>query len=289
MAVLEISKLNKIYGKGDTAVQAVNDVSFSVEAGEIVLIMGPSGSGKTTLLTMLGGLLTPSSGHIQINNIELTSLRGSKLPKIRLQEIGFVFQSFNILENLTAKENVQIVGQLAGLQAQAAENRSKELLRKLHMEHRLDHTPNQLSGGQQQRVAIARALVNDPELILADEPTGNLDSKSGHEVMMLFHNIAKEEGKSVIIVSHDPRIKDIADRILWIEDGKITDAPPEPAETIKDPVCGMQVDIKYAPFTKQVEKNEYKFCSEDCMKKFVEHPYKYVDSMKATSDTELIM
>jgi putative ABC transport system ATP-binding protein len=151
-----------------------------------------------------------------------------------------------------------------------------KLLAKLHMEPRLQHLPATLSGGQQQRVAIARALINNPKLILADEPTGNLDSKSGHEVMMLFHNIAKADHKTVVIVSHDERIKDIADRVLWIEDGKISDAPPEPESTVKDPVCGMQVDAKYAPFSATVERKYYQFCSEDCKKKFTEHPYQYV-------------
>lgn len=279
MDMLTVSNIRKVFGKGDAAVVAVNDVSFAVAKGEIVLIMGPSGSGKTTLLTIMGGLLTPTAGTITINTVDITKAKRRELSEIRLNEIGFVFQSFNILQNLTALENVQIVGELAGLSSHEAKQRAIDVLKKLDMEQRLYHLPAKLSGGQQQRIAVARALMNNPELILADEPTGNLDSKSGHEVMMLFHNIAKEDGKTVVIVSHDERIKDIADRVLWIEDGKISVAPPQPELTVKDPVCGMQVDAKHAPFSTLVEGKEYTFCSENCKKKFSEHPYTYVQSL----------
>lgn len=224
MAMVTISHIRKVFGKGDTEVVAVDDVSFAVSSGEIVLIMGPSGSGKTTLLTMIGGLLTPTAGTIEINGVDITKAKKRVLPGIRLQEIGFIFQSFHLLQNVTALENVQIVGELAGMSSREAKKRATELLTKLHMDSRLTHLPEKLSGGQQQRVAIARALMNNPELLLADEPTGNLDSKSGHEVMMLFHAIAKEDKKTVVIVSHDERIKDIADRVLWIEDGRVSDA-----------------------------------------------------------------
>lgn len=279
MAILTVKNLRKTFGKGDTQITAVNDVSFSVNQGEILLIMGPSGSGKTTLLSMLGGLLTPTAGSIAINGENLTEARPRVLPRIRLHEIGFVFQSFNILQNLTAVENVQIAGELAGLSAVQAKEQATQLLTKLHMETRLTYLPAKLSGGQQQRVAIARALMNNPKLVLADEPTGNLDSKSGHEVMMLFHNIAKADHKTVVIVSHDDRIKDIADRVLWIEDGQVSTAPPAPETTIKDPVCGMQVDEKYTPFSSTIEGKTYKFCSEDCQSKFREHPYQYVSTL----------
>lgn len=271
MNILTVTNLKKVFGKGDTQVAAVNDVSFEVGQGEIVLIMGPSGSGKTTLLSMMGGLLTPTAGSITINGVNITEAKPRVIPHIRLHEIGFVFQSFNILQNLTALENVRIAGELAGLSAHEAKDRATKLLTTLHMEPRLQYLPAKLSGGQQQRVAIARALMNNPKLVLADEPTGNLDSKSGHEVMMLFHNIAKADHKTVVIVSHDERIKDIADRVLWIEDGKISAAPPQPEATVKDPVCGMQVDAKYAPFTSTIKGKAYKFCSEDCQKKFIEH------------------
>lgn len=279
MNIVQVAQLRKVFGKGDAQVVAVNDVSFSVAQGEIILIMGPSGSGKTTLLTLLGGLLTPTAGTIQINNIDITKVPKRALPNVRLKHIGFVFQAFNILQNLTALENVQIVGQLSGLSPVTAKNRATQLLTKLHLETRLDYLPSTLSGGQQQRVAIARALMNEPKLILADEPTGNLDSKSGHEVMMLFHNLAKQDGRTVIIVSHDERIKDIADRVLWIEDGQIHTAPPEPEVTVIDPVCGMKVDAKYTPFSSTFEGKVYKFCSEDCQQRFVHQPQHYLNNL----------
>lgn len=248
---------------------AVNDVSFSVKQGEILLIMGPSGSGKTTLLTMIGGLLTTTAGNIHINGTDITTVGKHALAEIRLRQIGFVFQSFNVLQNLTALENVQIVGDMAGMSQNEIQKRSRLLFEKLHMEQRATHLPAELSGGQQQRIAIARALMNEPGLILADEPTGNLDSKSGHEVMMLFHNIAKEDRRTVIIVSHDERIKDIADRTIWIEDGSIQAAPPEQEQMVQDPVCGMRIDPRYSPFRTSRNKISFVFCSEDCQKKFL--------------------
>lgn len=269
MKTLTVQNLKKTFGTGETAVTAVNDVSFDVNAGEILLIMGPSGSGKTTLLSMIGGLLTPTAGTIAINERDITSVSKKQLPDIRLREIGFVFQSFNLFQNLSGLENVQYMGELAHQPPKAAYAKAKELLTKLHLEKRMRALPAELSGGQQQRVSIARALMNDPRLLLADEPTGNLDSKSGHEVMMLFHNIAKQEKRSVIIVSHDQRIKDIADRTLWIEDGRISTAPPESERLQRDPVCGMQIDANYAPFTKRSGGKPYVFCSEDCMKTFL--------------------
>lgn len=268
MRRLRVQKITKTFGSGSTALTAVKNVSFDVNDGEIVLIMGPSGSGKTTLLSMIGGLLTPTSGTITLGEIELGKASASHLSAIRLREIGFVFQSFNILQNLTALENVEYVGQLAGMKKQDARAKAESILTRLHMEKRMYALPAELSGGQQQRVSVARALMNDPHLLLADEPTGNLDSKSGHEVMMLFHNIAKEEKRSVVIVSHDQRIKDIADRTLWIEDGRVSTAPPESEHMERDPVCGMRIDAKYAPFTKRVRGKAYVFCSEDCLKKF---------------------
>ena len=276
MNVLVLNEVKKYYGQDQTLVKAVDGISLTVKAGEIILIMGPSGSGKTTLLTLIGCLLTPTSGSIQLNGKDITATPQTKLPDIRLLEIGFVFQSFNLLQNLTARENVQLVGELAHLSPRQARNRAEALLTKLHLDDRLDYIPAKLSGGQQQRVAIARALINNPKLILADEPTGDIDSKTGYEVMMLFHNIAKEEGKSVVIVSHDERIRDIADRTLWIEDGKISPEPPRSETMIKDPVCGMRVDEKYAVFTTTHAGQDYKFCSADCLKKFSQQPAQYI-------------
>lgn len=221
MNILDLHHLTKIYGEGETRIVAVNNIDFEVEKGEIVLIMGPSGSGKTTLLSLSGGILHPTKGEVIVNDIKITSLKEFELPEIRLKNIGFVFQSFNLLSALTALENVQIVLQLANVELEVAKEKSEQILKLLGLEKRLHFLPEKLSGGEKQRVSIARALVNDPTLILADEPTANLDSKNGHEVMQLLHNIAKKGKKTVVIVSHDQRIKDIADRVLWLEDGKL--------------------------------------------------------------------
>ena len=218
---LQVTHISKRYGSGTTAVTAVHDVSLSVSRGEIVLIMGPSGSGKTTLLSMLGALLKPSEGTIQLNGTVISALAESRLPEIRLKQFGFIFQDFNLLSALTTLENVAIVAELAGSRSSTARRKATDLLRELGLGERLNFLPEKLSGGEKQRVAIARALVNDPALILADEPTANLDSKIGQEIMRLLRRIAKEQRRSVIIVSHDQRIRDIADRVLWLEDGDL--------------------------------------------------------------------
>lgn len=225
---LEVTHVSKRYGSGTTEITAVHDVSLCVKPGEIVLIMGPSGSGKTTLLSMLGALLKPTEGTIQLNGTVISALAESRLPDIRLRQFGFVFQDFNLLSALTALENVAIVAELAGARSGEARRKAAALLTELGLGVRLNFLPEKLSGGEKQRVAIARALVNDPALILADEPTANLDSKIGQEIMRLLRHIAKEHpaggggagGRSVIIVSHDQRIKEIADRVLWLEDGE---------------------------------------------------------------------
>ncbi len=274
MAILSVKNIRRSFGKGETMVQAVRDVSFFVESGEIVLIMGPSGSGKTTLLTMLGGLLSPTSGTVEVEGKDLGSISRTELAQVRLHSVGFVFQAYNLLQNLTALENVQYAAELAGIKKSSAE--AQNILERLHLVQRLHAYPSQLSGGEQQRVSIARALVNSPKLVLADEPTGNLDSRAGHEVMMLLHNIAKEEGRSVVIVSHDQRIRDIADRTLWIEDGRISQEPPGSGETVLDPVCGIHIDARYPPFS-SVD-GRIKFCSEDCLQAYQRDPKHYTDS-----------
>ena len=219
---LELRNLSKIYGSGNTEVRAVDDVDLLVKPGEIVLIMGPSGSGKTTLLSMAGLLLRPSSGAIWINGTQATQLNERRLPGLRLRSIGFVFQAYNLIASLTARENVELVMNMAGVTGAEARHRSLELLRLLGLENRADHLPADLSGGQKQRVAIARALANDPPLILADEPTGNLDSKTGYEVMeLLCCGLGRENGRSIVIVTHDHRVREIADRVLWLEDGRL--------------------------------------------------------------------
>ncbi len=248
---LQISHVSKRYGSGTTEVTAVHDVSLAVGPGEIVLIMGPSGSGKTTLLSMLGALLKPTEGTIRLNGTTISALAEKRLPDIRLKQFGFIFQDFNLLSALSALENVAIVAELAGANSGTARRKAASLLTKLGLGERLNLLPEKLSGGEKQRVAVARALVNDPMLILADEPTANLDSKIGHEIMHLLRHIAKEQGRSVVIVSHDQRIKDIADRVLWLEDGEFketvtTQTPSARAGVAIDPVCGTSVEREKA-------------------------------------------
>lgn len=266
-STLQITNLTKRFGFGATAVVAVQDVSLNVAPGEIVLIMGPSGSGKTTLLSMLGALLKPSSGEIRLNGEVISVLKENRLPDIRLHKFGFIFQDFNLLSALTALENVAIVAELAGVKASAARKKAKALLGDLGLGERLSFLPEKLSGGEKQRVAIARALINDPALVLADEPTANLDSKIGHEIMRLLRRIAKEQGRSVVIVSHDQRIKDIADRVLWLEDGQFK----EMVSMATDPVCGMAVELENA-FTVDWNGQILYFCAKGCRDEFISHP-----------------
>lgn len=222
-AGLEVRGLSKVFGAGRAEVRALDDINFSAARGEIVLVMGPSGSGKTTFLTVIGGLLRPTSGSVHVDDIELTSLKESQLTQFRRHHLGFVFQSFNLLEALSSHENVEAALNFAGVSGHKAHQRAKDLLTSLGMGERLRAKPNTLSGGERQRVSIARALANDPHLILADEPTANLDSVHGHEVVVLLRDIAKEQGRTVVIVSHDHRIREVADRVLWLQDGRFQD------------------------------------------------------------------
>ena len=269
-ATLEVNQVTKRYGSGTIEVAAVRDVSLSVAPGEIVLIMGPSGSGKTTLLSMLGALLKPSAGEIRLNGDVISAMKENRLPEIRLQKFGFIFQDFNLLSALTALENVAIVAELAGVKGPEARRKAKELMTGLGLGERLNFLPEKLSGGEKQRVAIARALVNDPALILADEPTANLDSKIGHEIMRLLRSIAKEQGRSVVIVSHDQRIKDIADRVLWLEDGQFK----EMVSMATDPVCGMAVEQETA-IEMEREGHLYYFCAKGCRDEFASNPEQF--------------
>jgi putative ABC transport system ATP-binding protein len=261
---LDVSHVTKRYGDGETAVTAVRDVSLAVEPGEIVLIMGPSGSGKTTLLSMMGALLRPTSGAIHLDGAALSEMSEGRLPAIRLRQFGFIFQDFNLLSALTIRENVALVAELAGAKRTAARERATAILTDLGLGARLDFLPEKLSGGEKQRVAIARALINDPALILADEPTANLDSKIGHEIMRLLRRIAKEQGRSVVIVSHDQRIRDIADRVLWLEDGMFKDI----VTMALDPVCGMAVETDRAIMDGQDDQTHW-FCSRGCRDEFL--------------------
>ncbi len=271
-STLEISHITKRYGSGATEVVAVQDVSLSVAPGEIVLIMGPSGSGKTTLLSMLGALLKPTEGEIHLNGDIISAMIENRLPAIRLHEFGFIFQDFNLLSALTALENVAIVAELAGVKGSEARRKATNVLTELGLKERLNFLPEKLSGGEKQRVAIARALVNDPALILADEPTANLDSKIGREIMRLLRSIAKDQGRSVVIVSHDQRIKDIADRVLWLEDGEFK----EMVTMATDPVCGMGIEREKA-IKIEWEGQLLYFCAQGCRDEFASHPDQFLN------------
>ena len=226
MSIVSIKNLTKTFGSGHTAVTAVNDVSLDIEPGDIILVMGPSGSGKTTLISMIGTLMKPTSGQIIVDGQDVSRLNNKAVSGLRLKSIGFMFQAFNLLSALTAEQNVAVPMLAAGMNKKQAASRAKELLEKLHLGQRSDNLPRNLSGGEQQRVAIARALGNNPKLILADEPTANLDSKTGHEVMILLCEIACRENRAVIIVSHDQRLKAAAKRVITIEDGRLVHEQP---------------------------------------------------------------
>ena len=218
--LLEVHELTRVFGAGRAAVRAVDNIELTVRRGELVLVMGPSGSGKTTLLTLIGGLLRPTSGTVRVDGLEITSLKERQLTKFRRHYLGFIFQSFNLLDSLNARENVEVALNFAGVGGRKARKHATALLTDLGMADRLKANPKTLSGGGRQRVSIARALANNPQLILADEPTANLDSRHGHEVVELLHDIARQQQRTIIIVSHDHRIRDVADRVLWLEDGR---------------------------------------------------------------------
>lgn len=220
MKILEVTNLCKTYGKGDTMVKALDNVSFSVEKGEFVAIIGPSGSGKSTLLHILGGVDVPTSGSVVINQTDISNLDETALAIFRRRQIGLIYQFYNLIPILTVKENLTLPLLLDGRKPD--EKQIDTLVKRLGLEHRLDHLPNQLSGGQQQRVSIGRALVNNPALMLADELTGNLDSENSKEIISLLRQFNKEFNQTVIIITHDEKIANSADRVITIEDGKIT-------------------------------------------------------------------
>lgn len=274
--ILQARKLVKSFGTGDSAVHAVNDVSLDINRGEMVLIMGPSGSGKTTLLSMLGTLLAPSSGDITIDGSDTALLDEASMAALRAHKIGFIFQSFNLLEALTVEENILFPARLSNGGIRAASNRLNSILSRLGLEERRHALPNTLSGGEKQRVAIGRALINQPPIILADEPTGNLDSHMGQEVMMILHSIARDENCAVLMVTHDPRVEEIADRILWLEDGMLRDRKSEQHDWVQDPVCGMRVDAWTATMATEYKGKKYVFCSDTCLDSFKKEPGRYV-------------
>lgn len=220
MKILEVTNLCKTYGKGDTMVKALDNVSFSVEKGEFLAIIGPSGSGKSTLLHILGGVDVPTSGSVVINQTDISNLDETALAIFRRRQIGLIYQFYNLIPILTVQENLTLPLLLDGRKPD--KKQIDTLVKRLGLENRLDHLPNQLSGGQQQRVSIGRALVNNPALMLADEPTGNLDSENSKEIISLLRQFNKEFNQTVIIITHDEKIAHSADRVITIEDGKIT-------------------------------------------------------------------
>jgi putative ABC transport system ATP-binding protein len=221
MSLVQVQGLTKIYGSGDTAVTALDHVNLSVDAGEFVAIMGPSGCGKSTLLHLIGGLDRPSEGRVLIDGKPIDDMNDDALTELRRRKIGFVFQFFNLIPVLNAAENAALPVTLDGATPAEAGAKAAEWLGRFGLGDRLSSRPDQLSGGQQQRVAVARALVAEPALVLADEPTGNLDTRSGDEIASLLRQVAKQYGRTVIMVSHDPRIAAYADRIVFLKDGKM--------------------------------------------------------------------
>lgn len=219
MDILRIEHLSKIYGKGDTEVRALDDVSFTVPKGQFVAIIGPSGSGKSTLLHILGGVDTPTDGHVYVDGTDITTLDETALAIFRRRQIGLIYQFYNLIPILTVEENMTLPLLLDGKKVDRVHFDS--LVQVLGLQHRLGHLPSELSGGQQQRVSIGRALMNNPAILLADEPTGNLDSKNSKEIVELLRQFNKALNQTVIIITHDERIALDADRVIAVEDGKI--------------------------------------------------------------------
>ncbi|HEY7588158.1 MAG TPA: ABC transporter ATP-binding protein [Thermoplasmata archaeon] len=220
--------LIKVYRTGKSEVIALRGLDMRVADGELVAVQGPSGCGKTSLLNLVGGIDRPTAGRIEVDGTNIVDLTDAQLVKYRRDQVGFVFQFFNLVPTLTAEENIQMPMRLAGKPSPDQERRTQELLDLVDLRKRAIHRPDELSGGEQQRVAIAVALANDPPLILADEPTGELDTKTGHEVLELFERLNRELRKTAILVTHDQRVSRIAHRVLQIEDGKIVGVAPSP-------------------------------------------------------------
>lgn len=219
MEILKVEHLSKKYGKGNTEVEALKDVSFTVEKGEFVAIVGPSGSGKSTLLHILGGVDKPTSGHVYVEGSDVFSLNENNLAIFRRRQVGLIYQFYNLIPILNVTENISLPMMLDGKEPD--KNYLMELIKTLGLEKRVNHLPNELSGGQQQRVSIGRALIYHPSLVLADEPTGNLDSKSSHEIMELLEISNKKYGQTIIMITHDENLAMHASRIITIEDGRI--------------------------------------------------------------------
>lgn len=218
---LLFENVSKIYGEGDNKVTALDNISLNVRAGEFVAIVGPSGSGKSTFLSIAGALLSPSKGRLLLNNEDITSLSSKELTRVRLEKIGFVFQSSNLVPYLTVRDQLLLISELIGKRDKKTVKKADELLSHLGLRHRADHLPEALSGGERRRVAIARSLMNDPEIILADEPTASLDSKRGRDVVEMLAHEVKSRNKATIMVTHDERMLDLCDRVVNITDGRV--------------------------------------------------------------------
>lgn len=218
--IIKLENLSKIYHMGSERVNAVCDVNLSIKRGEFIAIVGPSGSGKSTMMNMVGALDLATKGDIYLDGLDIEKVSESSLAQIRGKKIGFIFQTFNLIPTLNAIENVALPMIFQGVSKSKREERAKQLLKQVKLEQRMYHLPKELSGGERQRVAIARALANDPEVILADEPTGNLDSKTGEEIMDMFIQLNKE-GRTIIMITHDPTLAKRAKRVVRIRDGRI--------------------------------------------------------------------
>jgi putative ABC transport system ATP-binding protein len=220
--VIATDKLTKTYGTGNTRVEALKEVSISIDQGEYIAIIGPSGSGKSTFMNLIGCLDKPTAGSILIDNTDVSRLSEKKLSRLRREKIGFIFQKYNLLPTLDAVGNVELAMSFAGIDRKTRRKRSEQLLTMVELSHRLTHKPTEMSGGEQQRVAIARALANNPSIILADEPTGNVDTKGGMNIMNILEEI-NNRGETIIVVTHDPSIAKRAKRVLQIKDGMVSE------------------------------------------------------------------
>ncbi|MBI2413367.1 MAG: ABC transporter ATP-binding protein [Deltaproteobacteria bacterium] len=221
MGILEAKGLTKVYEEGAVRVKAVDSVTLTIDKGAVLLVMGPSGSGKTTLLSMMGCILHPTDGEVVVDGKTVSRLKETELPEVRKKYFGFVFQAFNLFPSLTAVENVELVLRLKGWEKASMRDTALGLLKKVGLGERALFYPRDLSGGEKQRVAFARALAGDPPIILADEPTANLDSKTGKEVLTLLRELAEGFGKAVVIISHDPKAEGLAHRVVFLEDGRL--------------------------------------------------------------------